>query len=101
MNSNHVINGWVAQLRVDARRGGRRSRTAVEPGAPAAPAVALSLGAQPAAPAVALSLGAEPTLDHPVAVTPTRTWGRLLPVRVWSRDGAPGRAVGGPCLSLG
>jgi hypothetical protein len=91
MNSNHVINGWLAQLSVDARRGAGRSRAAVEP---ASSVLDLSIAVEPAPPA----------LDHPVAaepIPPTRTRGRLLPGRVWGRDGAPRRAVGAPCLSLG
>jgi hypothetical protein len=87
MNSNHIINGWVAQLRVDARRGVDRSRGAAWP---ASPTVDDVVAAEPASPA----------LDHPAAVAPARTRGRLLPVPVWGRGGASRRAVGGPCLSL-
>jgi hypothetical protein len=78
MNSHHVINGWIAQLSLDARRGAGRSSTAVEPVSP--------------------SLGDPPAVE---AVSPARTRGRLLPVRAWGRDGWSRRAVGGPCLSLG
>jgi hypothetical protein len=91
MNSNHVINGWLAQLSVNARREAGRSRAGVEP---ASPVLDLSIAVQPASPALEVPMAAEP-------IAPTRTRGRLLPGRVWGRDGAPRRAVGGPCLSLG
>jgi hypothetical protein len=91
MNTNHVINGWLAQLSVDARRragGGRAPRE------PASSTVDFSVAVEPSASTVDLSVAVEPA-------SPARTRGRLLPARVWGRDGAPRRAVGGPCLSLG
>jgi hypothetical protein len=78
MNSNHVINGWIAQLSRDAHRGTGHSLVAVEP--------------------------ATPILDEgPAAETivPNKPRGRLLPARAWGRDGSARRTVGGPCLSLG
>ena len=78
MNSDHVINGWIAQLNLDARNRGaaRRLRAAPAP----LPAV-VEATAQPALPA--------------------RPRARLLPVRAWARDGAPGRGLAEGCLALG
>ena len=76
MNSDHVINGWIAQLSLDARgrRAERRPRTA----SPAPLSENVEVTAQPALPA--------------------RPRARLLPVRGWARDGGPARALGRPCL---
>jgi len=79
MNSNHVIDSWIAQLHLDAHRGAGPGRVAVEP----AP---LILETGPAAESIS---------------PPARTRGRRLPVGVWSRDGASRRGAGRPCLSVG
>jgi hypothetical protein len=83
MNTDHVINGWVAQLSVDARRGDAQ-RTIRAPQTAVAPVALVS-----AAPT-------EPVLP----AAPIRTRGRLLPVRARGRDGSSRRGVGQPCLSV-
>ena len=71
MNSQHIINGWIAQLNLDARNRGADRRPPVAMPVPMAPAV--EAAAQPALPA--------------------RPRARRLPVRPRARGGAPRRAL--------
>jgi hypothetical protein len=79
MNSERIINGWIAQLNLDARDRGANRHPPVARLVPMAPAIEAT--AQPALPA--------------------RPRARRLPVRAWAREGARRRALGQPCLSLG
>jgi hypothetical protein len=82
MNSQHVIDGWIAQLSFDARgRSAERSRRA-------APVL---VAAAPVDDAVGAVIPEEPSRPRP----------RRRTGRVWAREGRPGRAIAGPCLGLG
>jgi hypothetical protein len=85
MNSQHVINGWIAQLSFDARdRRAERTR-----GPAQAPAPVLVASA-PIGDAVAVGP------EEPSRPRPRRRSGRA-----WTREGRVGRAIAGPCLGLG
>lgn len=80
MNTDHLINGWVAQLSLDARRT-EAQRTMRTPEAAVAPVLAT-------------------IATEPVQLAPARTRGHLLSARARRRDGASRRGTAQPCLTV-
>lgn len=105
MNAEHVINGWIAQLRLDARDH-NQSNGQVRAVRPAAAPTTVSVP-EPLA-ALSTSAAAEPALAaaEPVLSVPEPRLSTLEPrrrlrrVHVRTHGEAGRRPVSGPCLGL-